>query len=122
MHGIAAAVSEIDRMRRLDQERRQEHDRLRVAIRAIDLAIDGLERLNLTNCSRLPAGTEIQIALALRPVPAEFRPEMQPRDSIERLMDELYRTQESLFMEKSGPEWQLLADSELESPLQVEPD
>jgi len=122
MHGIAAAVGEIDRMRRLDQERRQEHERLTMAIRAIDLALDGLECLNLTDCSRLPAGTENRIAVALRPVPVELRPELQPHESIQRLMDDLYRTQESLFVQKSGPEWQLLGDSELEFPLQAEPD
>lgn len=122
VHGIAAAVGEIDRVRRVEQERRQEHERLRKAIRAVDIAMDGLERLNLTDRSRLPAGTENRIALALMAVPAELRPEMRSRESIQRLMDDLYRTQELLLAQKSGPEWQFLSDADGDSCLQLEPD
>ena len=112
--GIAAAVGEIVRMRRIRLASRWPRERLTNAITAIDRALEALEDLNLAKRSVLPEETADYISQILRPVPRQLRPAVVQYGSIECLMDDLYSAQQPLLIERSGSEWDDLRESENE--------
>ncbi len=112
--GIEAAVDEMARLRKLELERGRSRERVSRAIKAIDAALDGLERLNLEKCPELPEGLERQITLVLGCIPPEMRPAIWSREPVQILMDDLFRTQDRLLALRSGPEWDELRESEAE--------
>lgn len=102
--GIAAASGEIVRLRQVDLDRKSSRLRLSRAIMAIDLAVEKLEQLNLAGCARIPADFASQIVVLMRSVPSDVRPCLE-HESVERVMDDLYRAERSLLIRRSGPEW-----------------
>ena len=112
MQGIATATGEIAQMRRLDLERRQLRNRLSTAIRTIDCFLGELERLRLDQDSRLPMSTARWLGLVLQPIPTEIRPEVHEGQSVDRLVDALYKAQASLLARRSGPDREVLIASE----------
>lgn len=115
-YGIRMAVSEMAQMRALEMTRREPRERLTKAIDAVDAVLDRLEELNLDERSRLPETADVRIALALKSVPVELRPALSQRESIRRLMNDLYRAQERLMALRSGPEWEWLRETDCELP------
>jgi hypothetical protein len=115
-YGIRMAVSEMAQMRALEMTRREPRERLTKAIDAVDTVLDRLEELNLDERSRLPETADVRIALALKSVPVELRPALSQRESIRRLMNDLYRAQERLMALRSGPEWEWLRETDCELP------
>lgn len=105
--GIAAASGEIVRLRQLDFDRKSSRLRLTRAITSIDLALEKLEQLNLAGCARVPQDFASQIVLLMRPVPLKLRPCPEEK-SVEMLMDDLYRAERSLLIQRSGPQWDAL--------------
>jgi hypothetical protein len=113
------AVSEMAQMRALKMTRREPGERLTKAIDAFDTGLDRLEEMNLDERSRLPETANVRIALVLKSVPVELRPTLSlnsPRESIRRLMNDLYRAQERLMALRSGPEWEWLRETDCELP------
>ena len=108
---IAAASGEIVRLRQLDFDARSPRLRLSRAIAAIDLTLEELEQLNLTDSGRIPEAVARQIVLLMRSVPPSLRP-CPEHQSVELLMDDLYRAERWLLLQRSGPEWDDLRESE----------
>jgi hypothetical protein len=115
-YGIRMAVSDMAQMRALEMTRREPRERLTKAIDAFDPVLDRLEEMNIDERSRLLETADVRIALVLKSVPVELRPTLSPRESIRRLMNDLYRAQERLMALRSGSEWERLRETDCELP------
>lgn len=102
--GIASASGEIVRLRQFDFDQKSSRLRLSRAITAIDHALEELEQLNLADCARIPEPFARQIELLMKSVPINLRPCLE-HESVEVVMDDLYRAEQSLLIRRSGPEW-----------------